>query len=118
MDTLLHKHTAERTPLYRYTVKEMMQRMGGPSSVQPNPPPPAPTTPEQRARVSLLPKNFDWRDVNGVNYVAPVRDQGGCGSCYVFASMGQIESRIRIATQNQRLDVFSTQVREVEKSGS
>nr|ADO65979.1 cathepsin C [Eriocheir sinensis]ADO65981.1 cathepsin C [Eriocheir sinensis] len=93
----------------KYTVEEMMQRMGGPGSVLTNPPRPAPATSEQRARVSLLPENFDWRDVNGVNYVAPVRDQASCGSCYTFASLAQIESRVRIATQNVRQDVFSTQ---------
>lgn len=84
--------------------------MGGPGSVMTSPPRPAPATPEQRARVSLLPENFDWRDVNGVNYVAPVRDQASCGSCYTFASMAQLESRVRIATHNARQDVFSTQV--------
>uniref|UniRef100_A0A0P4WE72 Peptidase C1A papain C-terminal domain-containing protein n=1 Tax=Scylla olivacea TaxID=85551 RepID=A0A0P4WE72_SCYOL len=105
----IHKDT---NPLCRYTVMEMGQRMGGLRSVLHNPPPPAPATPEQKARISLLPKNFDWRDVEGVNYVAPVRDQGGCGSCYVFASMAMIESRLRIKTNNQRQDVFSTQVRQ------
>lgn len=84
--------------------------MGGPASVLPNPPSSAPTTLDQRLRVSLLPENFDWRDVNGVNYVSPVRDQASCGSCYTFASMAQIESRVRIATRNERQDIFSTQV--------
>lgn len=74
-------------------------------------PVPAPATAEQKARVSLLPDSFDWRDVNGVSYVSPVRDQGSCGSCYAFASMANLESQVRIATQNQRQDVFSPQVR-------
>ncbi|MPC15985.1 Dipeptidyl peptidase 1 [Portunus trituberculatus] len=102
--------TAKAYPEHeKYTVMEMGQRMGGLRSVPYNSPSPAAATPEQKARVSLLPKNFDWRDVEGVNYLAPVRDQGGCGSCYVFASMAMIESRIRIKTHNQRQDVFSTQ---------
>jgi cathepsin C len=33
-----------------------------------------------------LPDNFDWRNVSGVNYVSPVRNQQSCGSCYIFAS--------------------------------
>ena len=29
-----------------------------------------------------LPTQKDWRNVDGVNYVGTVDDQGGCGSCY------------------------------------
>lgn len=28
------------------------------------------------------------------------RDQGGCGSCYAFSSMGMLESRLRVQTNN------------------
>ncbi|MEA1928951.1 MAG: C1 family peptidase, partial [Candidatus Auribacterota bacterium] len=30
------------------------------------------------------PEEFDWRDYNGHSYIGPIRDQGGCGSCYAF----------------------------------
>lgn len=56
-----------------------------------------------------LPKNFDWRNVSGVNYVSPVRDQGNCGSCYAFATMAMFEARVRIASKNQETPVFSPQ---------
>eukprot|EP00127_Corallochytrium_limacisporum_P001074 Clim_evm12s37 gene=Clim_evmTU12s37 len=56
-----------------------------------------------------LPKNFDWRDVDGTNYVSPVRDQGQCGSCYTFASMAMLESRVRIQSENRLTPVFSAQ---------
>ena len=56
-----------------------------------------------------LPVSFDWRNVNGVNYVSPVRNQGGCGSCYAFASMGMLEARLRILYPKQTNAVFSPQ---------
>ena len=56
-----------------------------------------------------LPRFFDWRNVGGVNYVSPVRNQGTCGSCYVFSSLAMHEARIRIATNNTKTTIFSAQ---------
>ncbi|XP_042905830.1 dipeptidyl peptidase 1 [Parasteatoda tepidariorum] len=56
-----------------------------------------------------LPEEFDWRNVSGVNYVSPVRNQGGCGSCYSFSSMGMLEARLRVATNNKDQTIFSPQ---------
>ena len=39
----------------------------------------------------------DWRNKNG-NHITPVRDQGGCGSCVSFGSMGVIEAMAHIET--------------------
>ncbi len=47
--------------------------------------------------------------MNGTNYVSPVRNQGSCGSCYAFSSMGMLEARIRILTGNKQQPVLSTQ---------
>ncbi|XP_069189059.1 dipeptidyl peptidase 1 isoform X1 [Procambarus clarkii] len=93
----------------RYTVGEMQKRAGATGAPRHASPKPAPATPEQKARAAFLPENFDWRDVDGVNYVSDVRDQESCGSCFAFASLGMLEARVRIATRNQRQDVFSTQ---------
>lgn len=41
-----------------------------------------------------LPSQFDWRNHNGINYVTPVKNQGNCGSCWVFSSVGVMESRV------------------------
>lgn len=94
---------------FRYTVREMYQRGGGGRCAGHSRPFPAPATDLQKANAAYLPKNFDWRNVSGVNYISPVRDQGSCGSCYAFASMANLEAQVRIATRNQRQDVFSTQ---------
>lgn len=58
--------------------------------------------------INSLPKNWDWTNVGGVNYVSNVASQGGCGSCYIVASVGSLQSRLRIKTQNKDLTELST----------
>ncbi|KAF7250893.1 Dipeptidyl peptidase 1 [Varanus komodoensis] len=72
-------------------------------------PKPAPLTAEVIKEASSLPESWDWRKVNGVNYVSPVRNQASCGSCYAFASMGMLEARIRILTNNSQTPILSPQ---------
>lgn len=56
-----------------------------------------------------LPDNFDWRNVNGQNFVSPVKNQKSCGSCYAFASTGMFEARARVQTNNNWQPNFSEQ---------
>lgn len=44
-----------------------------------------------------FPDSFDWRNIDGVDWMTSVKDQGGCGSCAAFASVGSVESLVRIA---------------------
>ncbi len=54
----------------------------------------APKAPQYdiKIRAMSLPSRFDWREKNGMT---PVKDQGGCGSCWAFATVAAIESAIK-----------------------
>lgn len=92
-----------------YTVGEVVSKTGGLSSVRPQRSRPADVSDEVLRLASQLPSEFDWRDVDGINYVSPIRNQGDCGSCYAFGSMAMLESRLRIMTRNELQVVFSPQ---------
>jgi len=71
-----------------------------------------PLSPEEKAEMQFItsavpdpakidiPENFDWRNVNGTNYVPPVRNQHipvYCGSCWAFAATNVLSARFNIA---------------------
>ena len=51
---------------------------------------------------AAYPADFDWRATSpqpalpAGNYVTPIRDQGGCGSCVSFGSVAALESAVAI----------------------
>ena len=115
VDDINHKQsswTAQTYPhLMQLNLKEIFRMKGGENSI-------LHTKPEKKKALlrssedsvkSYLPSSWDWRNVGGVNYVSDVRNQGRCGSCYAFSSLGMLESRVKILTNNTRNYVFSTQ---------
>ena len=56
---------------------------------------------------SPLPKSWDWRNVDGENFISPVRKQAECGSCYVFAATSMLEARVRIASKRKLQPILS-----------
>ncbi|XP_037696946.1 dipeptidyl peptidase 1 isoform X2 [Choloepus didactylus] len=89
-------------------LREMIRRAGGRNQRIPRPKP-VPLTAAIRQKVLHLPASWDWRNVHGINFVSPVRNQASCGSCYSFASMGMLEARIRILTNNTQTPILSPQ---------
>ncbi len=50
--------------------------------------------------------SFDWRNYNGQDWMTEVRDQGyECGSCWAFATIGVLESKINIESNDPNLDL-------------
>jgi C1A family cysteine protease len=48
---------------------------------------------------------LDWRNVEGVSFVSPVKNQGSCGSCWAFAVTAALESQVMIATGGMPIDL-------------
>ena len=47
--------------------------------------------PRAQVEIPKFDREVDWRNRNG-NKVTPIKDQGGCGSCTSFSTVGAIES--------------------------
>lgn len=47
----------------------------------------------------------DWRDKDGKNWVTPIREQGGCGSCVAFGTVATIECQARIQHKKPSWDM-------------
>jgi C1A family cysteine protease len=45
---------------------------------------------------SNLPVSWDWRKVHGENWNTPVKNQGGCGSCWAFSAIGAAEATVNL----------------------
>jgi len=89
------------------TVAQLISRAGGPKRF--NFPKPSQVTEEDLLKAKSLPDEFDWRDVDGKNYVSPVRNQATCGSCYAFGTLAMFEARVRVLSNVTETPVFSTQ---------
>lgn len=61
--------------------------------------------PASRAAAVGAPPKYDWRDVDGQNFITPVTDQSTCGSCVAFGTIAAMEALVRIDAKNPDLAV-------------
>jgi C1A family cysteine protease len=62
--------------------------------------------------LSALPNSFDWRDYQGKNWLTSVKNQGNCGSCWLFSSVSALESAVKIDLNepNYNIDLSEQEV--------
>ncbi|MBU8872048.1 MAG: T9SS type A sorting domain-containing protein [Gemmatimonadales bacterium] len=53
------------------------------------------------AGAATLPGSWDWRDVDGANYITSVKNMGPCGAEYIFAPVAMVEARYMIEMARQ-----------------
>jgi hypothetical protein len=53
---------------------------------------------------SDLPSSWDWRNVDGKNWMTPVKNQGYCGSCWAFSAVGTVEGTYKIEQDDATLN--------------
>lgn len=51
--------------------------------------------------VAQYPTSWDWRDVDGVDYVSPPRNYGSCSCPNIFGPVAMVEARVRISVTRQ-----------------
>ena len=68
---------------------------------------------EQVLRYAWHPEKFDWRNKDTGNWMTPVKNQGACGSCYAFAAIAALESRVLIV-EDSTFDFSEDNVKECE----
>jgi len=96
---------AEPNPIAQLSWEEQ-QRLCG--AVLPQAAPIAPKSGNpvsQAARDRAQRARFDWREHQGHDWMPPIRNQLGCGSCAAFASVGSLEIAVRIAMSDPELDI-------------
>lgn len=79
------KWEAEDNPIFRLSNAEKKKLLGALVEEAPQ------AAAEFQATATITPASLDWRNEYG-NFVTPVRNQGGCASCWAFAATAQLES--------------------------
>jgi C1A family cysteine protease len=61
----------------------------------------------QMGFVFVSPSQWDWRNISKNNWTTAIKNQAGCGACVAFATVGAIESNLKIfkRSPSQKFDL-------------
>jgi C1A family cysteine protease len=95
---------AKNSPLDKLNIEQKKQMLGA------VPPPDALPVAANRELLNAdqifnFPTAKDWRNINGVNYITPVKAQGLCQSCVAFSITATVETVVRITQKKPDLDI-------------
>lgn len=55
---------------------------------------------EDEPKASDAPDSFDWRNIDGIDYTTPIKNQADCGSCVAFGVISALESYLKSNSDN------------------
>jgi C1A family cysteine protease len=99
------KWHADETSVSRLTMKEKKMRLGHKDDGDLAAIVGDTSTSVPLATLEGAPATLDWRNVGGITYVSPIKNQGSCGSCWAFAVTAGLESQAMIGTNGTQVDL-------------
>ncbi len=60
--------------------------------------------PPSDGKIKTLPSQFSWHNLDGKDWMSPVRDQDGCGSCWTFGTLAALEAAMNIYLDDSEFD--------------
>lgn len=107
--------TAGKTSVSELSIKDKLKLCGARKG--PIPEEVIKISPPSDVNMSVETGTFDWRDIDGQNWMTSVKDQGACGSCWIFSSTGAFEAQINIDASDPTIDFDSSEQNILSCSG-